>query len=268
MNGIIFAVVSVTALGTICAIILNVASKLMYVKVDERITRLTEAMPGANCGACGYPGCSGYASALVENSSVKPNLCTPGGAALLAKISEILGIEAGSIEQKIAVVHCMGDNSAQQKKMEYKGFPSCTGAKQLFGGQPSCSFGCLGFGDCQAVCPANAICMENGLAHIIKNLCTGCGLCVKACPNKIITIENANMPVVVACKNIEKGAVVRKKCTYGCIACTKCVKECPEGAIVIEENLAKIDYAKCKFVHDKGCGKCVEVCMTKCIRYS
>jgi len=261
MNGIIFAVVSVTALGTICAVILNVASKLMYVKIDERITLLTEAMPGANCGACGYPGCSGYAAALVENSSVKPNLCTPGGAKLLTKISEILGIEAGSIERKIAVVHCMGDNNTQQTKMEYKGFPSCTGAKQLFGGQAACAFGCLGYGDCQKVCPVNAICMENGLAHIVTNLCTGCGLCVKACPNKIITIENANMPVVVACKNIEKGAVVRKKCTFGCIACTKCVKECPEGAIVIEENLARIDYAKCS-----GCNKCVEVCMTKCIR--
>ncbi|MCL2175838.1 MAG: RnfABCDGE type electron transport complex subunit B [Treponema sp.] len=261
MNVIIIAVVSVTAIGTICAIILNVASKLMYVKVDERVTLLTEAMPGANCGACGYPGCSGYAAALVEDENVKPNLCAPGGVKLLEKISEIMGVDAGNIVKKIAVVNCMGDNKAQQKKMEYKGFESCTGAKQLFGGTPSCAFGCLGFGDCDKVCPVNAICMEEGLAHIIKDLCTGCGLCVKACPNKIITIENADIPVVIACKNIEKGAVVRKKCTYGCIACTKCVKECPEGAIVIEENLAKIDYAKCN-----GCRKCVEVCMTKCIR--
>jgi len=234
----------------------------MFVSTDERVAQLEEIMPGANCGACGYPGCSGYAKALLAGEA-KANQCPPGGADLVKKISAILGIEGGSIEQKIAVVHCMGDNEAQQKKMEYKGIQTCAGAKQLFGGQQACAFGCLGYGDCQIVCPTNAICMEEGLARIIKDLCTGCGLCVKVCPNKLIVIENASIPVLIACKNIEKGAVVRKKCKYGCIACTKCVKECPNGAIVIEDNLAKIDYSKCK----QSCGKCVEVCMTKCIKF-
>ena len=262
-NTILVAVYSVTIIGVICAAVLCVASKFMHVKVDERLAQLSEIMPGANCGACGFPGCSGYAKAIIVNGA-KPNLCPPGGADLIAKISEIIGIsgiDTEAVVKKIAVVHCMGDNTAQQKKMEYKGFPSCTGAKQLFGGDPACSFGCLGYGDCQKACPANAICMENGLAHILKDLCTGCGLCIKACPNKIMTIDSAAIPVIIACKNVEKGAVVRKKCSFGCIACTKCVKECPEGAIVMEENLARIDYAKCS-----GCGKCVEVCMTKCIR--
>ena len=262
-NTILTAVYFVTIIGVICAAVLCIASKFMHVKVDERLAQLTEIMPGANCGACGFPGCSGYAKAIISGDA-KPNQCSPGGSDLIAKISGILGIsdvDTGSIVKKAAVVHCMGDNNAQQLKMEYKGFPSCSGAKQLFGGQQACAFGCLGYGDCQKACPTNAICIENGLAHIITNLCTGCGLCVKTCPNKILTIENADMPVVVACKNIEKGAVTRKKCSFGCIACTKCVKECPEGAIVIEENLARIDYTKCS-----GCGKCVEVCMTKCIR--
>jgi len=266
INAIFTAVFSVTSIGVISAAVLCVASRFMFVKVDERLALLSEIMPGANCGACGFPGCSGYAKALLGGSA-KANQCPPGGADLVKKISEIMGIEAGNIEQKIAVIHCMGDNKAQQKKMAYKGFPSCTGAKQLFGGDPACSFGCLGYGDCQKVCPTNAICMENGLAHIISNLCTGCGLCVKACPNKIMTIDNADIPVIIACRNTEKGAVTRKKCTFGCIACTKCVKECPEGAIVIENNLAKIDYAKCKLVRDKqSCGKCADVCVTKCIR--
>jgi len=230
----------------------------MYVKVDERTARLIEIMPGVNCGVCGYPGCSGYAAALLDGAEI--NLCTPGGAELLSKISAILGVETGSIEQKTAIVSCNGDCNAQQKKMEYKGIKSCEAAKHFYGGENACAFGCLGYGDCQTACPGSAICMEGNLAHIVKNLCTGCGLCVKACPNKLISITKADIPVFIACKNIEKGAVVRKKCTSGCIACTKCVKECPEGAITIMENLAVIDYSKCS-----GCGKCIDVCITKCI---
>ena len=258
MNPIIIAVVSVTVIGVICSCILSAASKIMYVKIDERIALLTGIMPGANCGACGYPGCSGYASALVEDSNVKLNLCTPGGAQLLAKIGGIMGVDAGSIEKKTAVVNCRG---TPLKKMDYHGLQSCEAAKHIYAGNSACAFGCMGFGDCKIVCPSEAICMEGNFAHVITHLCTGCGLCVKVCPNNLISIQKENMPVLVACKNIEKGAVTRKKCSSGCIACTKCVKECPESAITMIDNLAVIDYAKCT-----SCGKCVDVCMTKCIK--
>jgi RnfABCDGE-type electron transport complex B subunit len=265
MSMIITAVVSVTIIGFICAVILNVASQLMYVKVDEREAALLAIMPGANCGACGYPGCSGFAAALVSGEA-ESNQCPPGGQDLAAKISAILGIEAAHVEQKTAIVSCNGDINARQKKMEYKGIQSCEAAKQLFSGENACTFGCLGYGDCKIVCPSNAICMTDGLARIIKHLCTGCGLCVKICPNKLISIENANIPVFIACKNTEKGAVTRKKCSSGCIACTKCVKECPNGAITIIDNLAVIDYEKCKHHDKQGCAKCADVCVTKCIK--
>jgi len=232
----------------------------MFVKTDERITLLSESLPGVNCGACGYSGCAGFASALISGEA-KPNLCTPGGAEVLEKISAILGVDAGSIEQKTAIVFCSGDCNAQQKKMEYKGLQSCSAAKQLFGGESSCAFGCLGYGDCQTVCPSNAVCMLDSLARIKEQLCTGCGLCVKACPNKIISMLDVKKSVFVLCKNIEKGAVTRKKCTRGCIACGKCVRECPNSAIFTEDNLAKIDYDKCI-----TCGHCVEICITKCIQ--
>jgi len=257
MNVILTAVVSVTSVGIICAAILSIASKFMYVKIDERITLLSNVMPGANCGACGYPGCAGYASALIEENA-KTNLCTPGGAPLLVKIGEILGVEAGNIEAKKAAVSC--NCNTQTKKMEYKGIKSCMAAKNVFSGENLCAFGCLGYSDCKIVCPSDAICMDNNLARIITEKCTGCGLCVKACPNHLITVMNASVPVIVACKNIEKGAVTRKKCSSGCIACTKCVKECPQSAITMVDNLAAIDYNKCD-----GCGKCAGVCMTKCI---
>jgi len=259
MNVIIVSVVSVTAIGIICSAILSVFSRLMYVKIDERISMLTEIMPGANCGACGYPGCSGYAAALVTDNA-KTNLCTPGGSEVLAKISSILGVEAGSMEKKTAVVKCLGDCAAQKKKMDYKGIQSCTAAKQLYGGEGACAFGCLGYGDCQKVCPSGAICTEDGLARVIAGLCTGCGLCVKTCPNNLIAVESA-APVFVLCNNIEKGAVTRKKCAKGCIACGKCARECSAQAITMADNLAVIDYEKCT-----GCGHCVQVCVSKCIR--
>jgi len=259
-NIIFTAVFSVTAIGIICATALCIASKFMYVNIDERMAQLQVTLPGVNCGVCGYPGCSGYAEALISGKDVKTNLCTPGGAAVLSQISAILGVEAGSIEQKMAFVHCGGDCNAQQKKMDYKGVLSCDAAKRLYGGEGACAFGCLGYGDCQSVCPANAICMSDGLAHILNDVCTGCGLCVKACPNSLISIASAAIPVLVACTNIEKGAVVRKKCANGCIACGKCVRECPDKAITMTDNLAVIDYEKCS-----GCKHCVEVCITKCI---
>ena len=260
MNTIVFAVVSVSSLGLICGSILAIASKFMYVKIDERITALAAVLPGANCGACGFPGCSGYAEAIIVDGAA-PNRCSPGGAATLAKISAILGGEAGAIDRKAAVVHCRGDCDAQQKKMDYKGIESCVAAKQLFGGEGACAFGCLGYGDCKAVCPSNAICIENGLAWVDPRLCTGCGLCVKTCPNSLISLENDSIKVAVLCKNLEKGAVVRKKCTRGCIACGKCVRTCLSQAIVIEDSLAKIDYSKCS-----RCGGCAAECVTKSIQ--
>ncbi|MCL2380915.1 MAG: RnfABCDGE type electron transport complex subunit B [Treponema sp.] len=258
---IFIAVLSVTAVGASCAVMLCIAAKVMHVKVDERVAQLQEIMPGINCGACGYPGCSGYAEALVSGAGVKTNLCTPGGAEVLARISAILGVEAESVVPKTAVVNCLGDSGSQQKKMEYKGIQSCQAAKLLFGGEGACAFGCLGYGDCQIVCPTDAVCMQDSLARIRAGLCTGCGLCVKACPNDLISIENASAPVFVMCKNIEKGAVVRKKCSKGCIGCGKCARECPEKAIVVENSLARIDYAKCS-----GCGHCVQSCVAKCIK--
>jgi len=261
MGAIYTAVFSVTTIGIICAAILCIASKLMHVKADERIAKLEEALPGVNCGACGYPGCSGYASALLADNSIAANLCSPGGPDVLAKISAILGVDAGSIEKKTAIVKCSGDCDTQRKKMEYKGIQTCAAAKPLFGGESACAFGCLGYGDCQKVCPSEAICIDSNLARIMPHLCTGCGLCVKTCPNKLISVESAKIPVFVACKNIEKGAVTRKKCESGCIACGKCVRECTAGAITLIDNIAVIDYAKCT-----ACGRCAEVCVTKCIK--
>ena len=260
MNTIIMATASVTILGLLCSVMLSVAAKVMSVKTDERVALIREILPGANCGACGCSGCDGYAEGLV-NEGLKTNLCIPGGDAVSKGISAILDVGFEDVVEQIAVVHCRGDGNSRQQKMEYVGIMTCAAAKQLYGGQNACVFGCLGYGDCARACPSGAVCIENGLARIDTRKCTGCGLCAKSCPNGIIYTEDDTITTVVLCKNTEKGAVTRNKCSFGCIACMRCARECPAGAIVVEDNLARIEYSKCV-----SCGKCAEVCVTKCIQ--
>ncbi|MFB0920678.1 MAG: RnfABCDGE type electron transport complex subunit B [Oscillospiraceae bacterium] len=260
MNGVILAIVSVTAIGVICAVMLAVASKVMAVKEDERFPVVRECLPGANCGACGYAGCDGYAHALVDGEGVKTNLCVPGADSVAKKLSEVLGVAFEDVVEQVAVIKCRGDCKVTSDKMDYQGIESCKAAKLLFGGTGKCTFGCMGFGDCAAVCPNDAICIENGIAHVNTRLCVGCGMCASVCPNKLISIMPDVEKMLVTCSNTEKGAVTRKACSHGCIACKKCEKECPVGAITVENNLSHIDYDKCT-----NCGHCAEVCPTKCI---
>ena len=261
-NTIILAMVSVTALGLLCAVALTIASKVMYVKTDERISRIRELLPGANCGACGYSGCDGYAEALVgENALI--NVCTPGGDTVAKGVSTVLGVEAEDVIKRVAVVFCGGGNAARKIKMDYGGIKSCIAVRQLYGGQNACIFGCLGFGDCAAACPEAAICVEDGLARIDTRKCTGCRLCGKACPNNIILMNYSASTAAVLCRNTEKGSLVRAKCSTGCIGCMKCARECPSKAITVSGNLASVEQSKCT-----GCGICAEICVTKCIRKS
>ena len=258
MSGIVLAILSVTVIGLICAVVLAVASILMAVKEDERFPALREALPGANCGACGYPGCDGYAKALLEGG-VRTGLCIPGGDTVSKQLSDLLGTEFEDVIEQIAVIKCKGDCNATRDKVEYHGIQSCAAAK-LLGGTGVCTFGCLGLGDCLSVCPSGAICIENGIAHINTRVCTGCGMCTRTCPNLLISLMDDVAKVLVTCSNTEKGAVTRQACTHGCLGCQRCVRACPQKAITIADNLAVIDYSLCD-----GCGHCAEVCPTGCI---
>ncbi|MBR6259021.1 MAG: RnfABCDGE type electron transport complex subunit B [Oscillospiraceae bacterium] len=260
MSGTVLGTIIIVVIGIICGVILTVASKVMAVKTDERIPKVRACLPGANCGACGFAGCDGYAKALVEDG-VPANLCVPGGANVASQVSEILGVECGETVVSAAVLHCRGDIQATKAKMDYRGIESCKAAKLLFGGTGLCTFGCLGYGDCEKACSFGGVKVVDGLARIDMSLCTGCGSCAAACPNKLITVTPENVKVAVLCSNTEKGADTRKKCTNGCIGCKKCERECPAEAITVENNLAKIDYSKCT-----GCGHCAEVCVVKCIK--
>jgi len=256
---ILIPIIAVAVIGLICGVGLSVASVVMKVEEDERLPAIRECLPGANCGACGFSGCDGYAAALLDPDT-KKNLCVPGGAETVQKISAVLGVEAEAAISQVAVVRCSGNCEKTQPACEYHGIPSCAAAKVFYGGGGSCVYGCLGLGDCAKVCPQNAIRFEKGIAVVDSELCVGCGLCAKACPQMLVEIVPAASKVAVLCSNKDKGAATKKACSIGCIGCKKCEKTCQYGAITVSDNVAHIDQSKCT-----GCGECVSVCMTGCI---
>ena len=261
-ESVIVALIVLAIIALICAIILTLAATFFAVKENEKVVAVRDCLPGANCGACGFSGCDGYAKALGEGQTDNPSLCTPGGADVAAQLADIMGLAAGDVVAKVAYVGCNGSCKPEQRKYVYDGIKSCAASKYSYAGDRDCVYACLGYGDCVAVCPQDAIVIspEKGIAEIDPAKCIGCGLCEKACPNHIIHLINETSRVVVKCSNHDKGAVVRKFCSDGCIGCMKCQKTCPEGAIKVENNLAVIDYDKCT-----GCGACHGVCPVKCI---
>ncbi len=259
MTEIGIPVLIISGLGLFFGLALSYASKKFAVKVDERVERVREALPGANCGACGFSGCDQYAEAVAEGTA-GIHLCPVGGESIITQISNIMGIEASSCEKQVARVMCHGSWDKVFIKFDYDGIIDCRSAATMSGGPSACVYGCVGMGSCMRVCPFGAIVVENGLARVLENKCGGCGKCVLECPKEIIKLVPARSQYSVLCSNHEKGAVARKNCKVACIGCQKCVKACPAGAISMNNNCAEIDPAKCE-----NCGKCIEACPTGAI---
>ncbi len=260
-SSVLTALLVVAAIGIIAAVVLVLASIFFKVEENETVVKVRECLPGANCGACGYAGCDSYAEA-VANGKAAANLCIPGGADVVSQLSEALGVEVEAADEQVAFVFCNGDcNAVATMDVVYDGVEGCKASKLVYGGPSACKFGCIGCGDCADVCPVNAICIHDGLAHINPDICIACGKCAKICPNNVIDLIPKKSKVVVMCNNTEKGASARKSCKNACIGCKKCERTCPAQAITVENNLARIDYAKCS-----GCRECFDSCVTKCIK--
>lgn len=262
---ILLTIISLSAIGSIAAIILYFVAQKFKVFEDPRIDLVTEALPAANCGGCGYPGCRGFAEAMVKADDISPFFCPVGGNDVMATVAKILGKEAAAKEPLVAVIRCSGSYAKRPRINEYDGATTCAIASSLYSGETGCQYGCLGHGDCVTVCKFDAIYMdkETGLPVVIDEKCTACGACVKACPKIIIELRkknNKDRKIFVSCINKDKGGVAKKACEVACIGCSKCVKVCPHDAITLENNLAFIDSNKCKL-----CRKCVEECPTNAI---
>lgn len=259
ITGIIIATATVSVTGLLIGIFLGLAGEKFKVIVDEREEKIIGVLPGNNCGGCGYAGCSGLASAIVKGEA-PVNGCPVGGNSVAEKVSEIMGVEATSGAKKVAYVRCQGDCDKAANNYEYTGSTDCHAL--LFvpdGGPKKCKYGCLGGGSCVKACPFDAISIINGIAVVNKEKCTSCGNCVKECSQGLIELVPYDKQVRVSCFSKDKGPAAMKTCQTACIGCGICAKNCPFEAITIENNLAVIDYDKCK-----NCG----LCATKCPRNS
>lgn len=266
MNEItLISVISLGSLGAIAAVILYFVAQKFKVIEDPRIDVVEEKLPGANCGGCGLAGCRAFAEAVVKAESLEGFNCPPGGNEVMKEIAEALGLDAQESEPMIAVVRCNGSLENSPPKVKFEGVNTCQFAHSLFSGEGGCPYGCLGCGDCVEACNFDAMYMDSktGLPVILDDKCVACEACVKACPRNIIEMRKKGKKdrrIFVSCINTEKGGVARKNCKVACIGCGKCVKECPFEAITLENNLAYIDYDKCKL-----CRKCAPVCPTNAI---
>jgi Na+-translocating ferredoxin:NAD+ oxidoreductase RNF subunit RnfB len=262
---ILLTIIMLGALGLFAAVILYFVAQKFKITEDPRIDIVTEALPGVNCGGCGFSGCRAFAEVLVKSDSMEGLNCPVGGAATMNSVAVILERQAVAVEPKVAVVRCNGTPENCTRTSFYDGAVNCRVAHALYGGNTNCQYGCLGCGDCVAACKFDAMYMDpvTQLPVIIDEKCVSCGACVKACPRNIIELRKRNKKerkIYVSCVNKDKGGPARRACQVACIGCGKCVKVCPYDAITMVDNLAFIDSFKCKL-----CRKCAPECPTGAI---
>jgi electron transport complex protein RnfB len=259
---IIYTIVTLVAIGATAAVILFFVAQRFKVFEDPRIGQVEEALPAANCGGCGYPGCRNFAETLVKKEDWDGLFCPVGGNETMARVASLLGREAIEQAPRVAVVRCNGSPEYRPSVNVYNGARTCAIIHSLYMGESGCPNGCLGEGDCVAVCDFDAIHMDpvTRLPVVVDDKCTACGACVDACPRNIIELRKKfkkDRKIYVSCMNEEKGGVARKHCSVACIGCSKCLKVCEFDAITMENNLAFIDSEKCRF-----CRKCMPECPT------
>ena len=257
---ILKAVISLAGIGVLVGIMLSTAARRFHVDMDERVERILEVLPGANCGACGNPSCFGAAEAIAAGR-VEVTTCVAGGQDVASAVADVMGAAKPSVERVVSVRHCGGGTNAT-RKFAYSGADSCNSVVRMGGGDLTCPAGCLGYGDCVKACPFGAMSLdERRLPVIDLDTCTGCGICVAECPRpallELVTDEGA---VAVRCCSHDRPKERKAYCSMCCIACRKCEKVCPADAIHVIDLNAVVDYSKCT-----ACGQCVAVCPQHCI---
>jgi len=262
----LWGVLVFTLLGMFFGVALASAARRFHVPVNPVVEEVSENLPSANCGACGFAGCAVYAEKVVEDPQVPPSLCAPGGEEIAVEIGSLTGKAVGEMRDEVAMLRCFGTNSLAKQQAEYDGVRTCSAAVLAFGGPKSCKFGCIGLGDCVRVCRFDAMQIgDSGIVEIDFDKCTGCAVCVDACPKEVLAMYPREHRVVLSCLTADRGKAVKDVCQVGCIQCQLCIKECPADAISLVNGAINIDHETCK-AYGPGCGEvCVNVCPTEII---
>ena len=250
-----------TLLGVVFGFALAAAAVRFHVATNPLVEQVREALPAANCGACGFAGCQVYAEAVVERPEVSPSLCAPGRRPVAEMVASLTHKEMGSVADRVVVLRCHGLTAYARDEAEYAGIATCAAATLVFAGPKACKNGCLGLGDCVRVCPFDALHLgRDGIVEVDAEKCTGCGLCIPACPKDLFTLYPRAHRIELACVARDKQSVVRAACLVGCTLCRKCVAKCPAGAIGWDGRTILIDHEKC-LAYGSACGEvCVDVC--------
>ena len=260
ITGVLMATALIGCVGLFVGLFLGVAAIKFKVTVNPKEEEVLNALPGNNCGGCGYAGCSALAHAIANNEAMV-NACPVGGEKTGRQIASIMGVEEAESEHKVAFVKCQGDCERTHLDYEYHGNEDCSMLSFVPNGGPkSCNYGCLGYGNCVKACMFDAIHIKNGIAVVDREKCKACGKCMEACPKHLITMVSYQAKYLVACSSEDKGPITMKACDTGCIGCQLCKKNCPADAITIEKNHAQIDNEKCM-----DCGTCIDKCPKKSI---
>jgi RnfABCDGE-type electron transport complex B subunit len=262
MTIVLITAVFALLLAFVLGLALGFFKQFFAVPVNPLIAEIKGILPGANCGACGFPGCEGYATAIAEKKTGVSS-CPVGGNAVAEKLAALIG-GAADVKPQVAVLACRGSKDKALQRGQYIGVKTCRAAKISTGSIKACTWGCQGFGDCAKVCQFGAITMgEDGLPDIDPEKCTGCLRCSTECPQHIIKIVPKDLRgAMPLCFNLNVlRTQVSKNCKNGCIKCEICVKNCPQQCLKMSNGIPVTDYAKCT-----SCGTCTEKCPVKVMK--
>ncbi len=260
MSSIMIPVGILSGMALLFGIFLVISAEKFKIKVDERVAKIKEVLPGIDCGACGAPGCSAFAEGVAQGKYPVDG-CKAGGQEVAVKVAEIMGVEVEVGGEEVAVLRCLGDYEVAKRVADYKGIETCAALHQL-GGNKGCQYGCLGLGDCVEACPFEAIKMgDKGLPYVLEDRCTACGVCVQTCPRELFEIISKRQDIYLACRSYDDAKTVKQVCSRGCIGCSLCARFTENEIVTMDGTLAKVHWNKIE--DNKLLEPALEKCPTK-----